>query len=157
MTSTADDGRLADELLTAMSAVRRATRRSDGRPAELSSLTRAQLELARVVRVHPGISIAGAAEAMRLAPNTVSTLVGELTALGILVRTTDASDRRVGRLALSDDWRRRVDAWRDRRVAAVAEAIARLPVAERRRVELALPALARIANELEPHAPAAAA
>ena len=52
---------------------------------------------------------------------------------------------------------RRVDAWRDRRVAAVAEAIARLPVAQRRRVELALPALARIANELEPYAPAAAA
>lgn len=157
MPSTGDDSRLAEELLTAMSAVRRAMRRSDGRPAELSSLTRAQLELARVVRGHPGISIAAAAEAMRLAPNTVSTLVGELTALRILVRTTDSADRRVGRLALSDDWKRRVDAWRDRRVAAVADAIAELPPTERRRVELLLPALARIANELEPHAPAAAA
>jgi DNA-binding MarR family transcriptional regulator len=157
MTSIDSDSRMADDLLTAMSAVRRATRRRDGRPAEFSSLTRAQLELARVVRNHPGISIAGAAEAMRLAPNTVSTLVGELTALRILVRTTDAADRRVGRLELSEDWKRTVDAWRDRRVAAVADAIAKLPVTERRRVEQALPALARIANELEPHAPAAAA
>lgn len=157
MTSLDSDSRLADELLTAMSAVRRATRRRDGRPAELSSLTRAQLELARVVRGNPGISIAAAADAMRLAPNTVSTLVGELTALRILVRTTDAADRRVARLELSGDWKRTVDAWRDRRLAAVAEAIARLPAAERRRVEQALPALARIANELEPLATAAAA
>jgi DNA-binding MarR family transcriptional regulator len=152
-----DESMLADDLLTAMSAIRRATRRRDGRPAELSSLTRAQLELARVVRGHPGISIAGAAEAMRLAPNTVSTLVGELTAMRILVRTTDESDRRVGRLVLSEDWKRRVDAWRDRRVAAVAEALAGLPAAERRRIELALPALAHLANALEPLAPAAAA
>jgi DNA-binding MarR family transcriptional regulator len=151
------DAALADELLTAISGVRRATRRSDDRPAELSSLTRAQLELARVVRQRPGISIAGAAEAMRLAPNTVSTLVGELTALRILVRTPDPADRRVARLAVSEEWKRKVDAWRDRRVASVADAIARLSAADRRRLESALPALSRLANELEPLAPGLAA
>jgi DNA-binding MarR family transcriptional regulator len=142
--------RVADELLAALAAIRRATRRHSGRPAELSSSTSAQLELARVVRRNPGISIAGAAEAMRLAPNTVSTLVGELVSAGLLVRRTDPSDRRVARLELTPAWRRKIDAWRDRRVTAVDEALQRLTVDERRLVESALPALARLATELEP-------
>ena len=142
--------RVADELLTALSAIRRATRRSSSRPAELSSLTTAQLELARVVRRNPGISIAGAAEAMRLAPNTVSTLVGDLAAAGLLVRRTDPHDRRVARLELTEGWKRKIDAWRDRRVAAVDAALRRLPAEERRRLERALPALARLGAELDP-------
>lgn len=151
------DRRLADELLSALSAVRRATRRHAGRPVELSSLTSAQIELARVVRRNPGISIAGAAEALRLAPNTVSTLVGELTAIGLVERATDPSDRRVARLELSEEWKRTIDEWRDRRVTAVGEAVGRLPDAERGRLEDALSALALLADELEPLSPAAAA
>ena len=142
--------RVADELLTALSAIRRATRRSSSRPAELSSLTTAQLELARVVRHNPGISIAGAAETMRLAPNTVSTLVGDLANAGLLLRRTDPHDRRVARLELTEAWKRKIDAWRDRRVAAVDAAIRRLPTEERRRLERALPVLARLGVELEP-------
>jgi len=142
--------RVADELLTALSAIRRATRRSSSRPAEFSLLTTAQLELARVVRRNPGISIAGAAEAMRLAPNTVSTLVGDLVSAGLLVRRSDPYDRRVAQLELTAAWKRKIDAWRDRRVAAVDGAIHRLPPDERRRLERALPALARLGAELEP-------
>lgn len=141
--------RVADELISAVSAFRRATRRHGGRPVEFSTLTSAQLELARVVRRNPGITIAGAAEALRLAPNTVSTLVGDLVSAGLLVRRTDSSDRRVGRLELSEAWEREIDAWRDRRVTAIAAAIRTLPVAERRRLERALPALLRIADELD--------
>lgn len=142
--------RVADELLTALSAIRRAMRRHSGRPAELSSLTTAQLELARVVRRSPGISTAGAAEAMRLAPNTVSTLIRDLASAGLLVRRTDPSDRRVARLELTDSWKRKIDAWRDRRVMGVDDAIKQLPPVDRRRIESALPALERLARELEP-------
>jgi DNA-binding MarR family transcriptional regulator len=142
--------RVADQLLAALASIRRAARRHSGRPAELSSSTSAQLELARVVRRNPGISIAGAAEAMRLAPNTVSTLVGELVSAGLLVRRTDPSDRRVARLELTPGWRRKIDAWRDRRVTAVDEALQRLPADDRHLVERALPALSRLAAELEP-------
>ncbi|HEX6761458.1 MAG TPA: MarR family transcriptional regulator [Gaiellaceae bacterium] len=140
----------SEELLTALAAIRRATRRHRGRPAELSSLTTAQLELARVVRRSPGISVAGAAESMSLAPNTVSTLVGDLVAAGLLHRRTDPSDRRVGRLELTPTWKRKIDAWRDRRVTVVAEAMRRLPAADRSRLEAALPALTLLAGELEP-------
>ena len=142
--------RVADELLAALSAIRRATRRHSGRPAELSTLTTAQLELARVVRRNPGISTAGAAEAMRLAPNTVSTLIRDLASAGLLVRRTDPSDRRVARLELTESWKRKIDAWRDRRVTAVDDAIRRLSPVDRRRIERALPALERLAQELEP-------
>ncbi len=142
--------RAADELLAALSAIRRATRRHSGRPAELSTLTAAQLELARVVRRNQGVSTAGAAEAMRLAPNTVSTLIRDLASAGLLVRRTDPSDRRVARLELTESWKRKIDAWRDRRVTAVDDAIRRLSPVDRRRIERALPALERLAQELEP-------
>jgi DNA-binding MarR family transcriptional regulator len=141
---------VADELLAALSAIRRAMRRHGGRPAELSSLTTAQLELARVVRRNPGISTAGAAEAMRLAPNTVSTLIRDLVSAGLLIRRTDPSDRRVARLELTDSWKRKIDAWRDRRVTGVEDAIKQLSPGDRRRIESALPALAHLARELEP-------
>jgi DNA-binding MarR family transcriptional regulator len=141
--------RVADELLAALSAIRRAARRSSGRPAEFAALTTAQLELARLVRRNPGISIAGAAEAMRLAPNTVSTLVGDLSTAGLLVRRRDPSDRRVARLELTESWKHKIDAWRDRRLSAVDDAIRRLPAGERRRLERALPSLVGLAEELE--------
>ena len=147
--TTATERRVAEELVTALSAIRRAIRRSTSRPSELASLTSAQLELARVVRRNPGISIAGAAEAMRLAPNTVSTLVGDLVSAGLLLRHTDPSDRRVAQLELTESWKRKIDAWRDRRVAAVDEAMGGLSPDERRRLERALPALARLGVEVE--------
>jgi DNA-binding MarR family transcriptional regulator len=139
------DRRVADGLLATLAAIRRAGRRYSTR----SSLTGAQLELARLVRRRPGSSIASAAEELRLAPNTVSTLVGELTAAGLLLRRVDPRDRRVASLELAPALGRKIDAWRDRRATALGEAIRRLDDDERLRVERALPVLARIADELE--------
>jgi DNA-binding MarR family transcriptional regulator len=143
------DRRVADGLLATLAAIRRAGRRYSTRPVELSSLTGAQLELARLVRRRPGSSIASAAEELRLAPNTVSTLVGELTAAGLLLRRVDPRDRRVASLELAPALGRKIDAWRDRRATALGDAIRRLDDGERLRVESALPVLARIADELE--------
>src|SRR5215471_17672170 len=114
---------IADELLRTMGSIRRSGRRAAVRPAELSRLTGAQLDLVRVVRRRPGISVGEAAEELRLAANTVSTLVRQLCDAGLLERTTDVADRRVGRLSLSPDTARRVGAFRDRRVALLSEAM----------------------------------
>ena len=122
---------LAEELLGAISAIRRAGRREAAKPAELSSLTDAQLELVRLVRRRPGISIAEAAAELRLAANTVSTLVRSLTDQSVMVRYVDRSDRRVARLDLTATVRRKVHAWRDRRVDAVAMALCGLPEEDR--------------------------
>src|SRR5471030_501441 len=129
-----------EDLLEAVSAIRRAIRRRVGRPVELSVLTGAQLELVRLLRREPGVSIADAAARLRVAPNTVSTLVGQLADAGVLERKTDEADRRVVRLTLTPGVRRRVDAWRDRRADALGEAIARLPAADREQLGGAVPA-----------------
>ncbi len=139
----------ADELLDALSALRRATRRAADRPAKLASLTGAQIELVRLVRRHPGISVAEAAEELRLAPNTVSTLVRRLSDAGVLLRAADDADRRVARLDLQPRLRREVEAWRDRRVERIERAVAALPAGDRRKLEAAVPVLARLAQEID--------
>jgi DNA-binding MarR family transcriptional regulator len=138
-----------EELLEALSAVRRAVRRRAVRPVELSVLTGAQLELVRLLRREPSVSIADAAARLRVAPNTVSTLVGQLADSGVLERRVDDADRRVVRLTLTPGVRRRVDAWRDRRADALGEAMARLPAADRERLADSVPALIRLADELQ--------
>jgi DNA-binding MarR family transcriptional regulator len=144
----------ADELLAAMSAIRRAARQRGGRPAEFASLTTAQLELIRVLRRRPGLSVAEAAQELRLASNTVSTLVRELADAGMLERRIDKDDRRVARLDLAPDIRRKLERWRDERVVALASAIDGLPSEDRRLLLAALPLLGSLADGLvQPQAP----
>ncbi|HVX20854.1 MAG TPA: MarR family transcriptional regulator [Acidimicrobiales bacterium] len=143
---------MADRLLGAMATVRRAVRRLPERPEPpeppepLCTLTAAQGELVRLVRWRPGVSVAEAAEELRLAPNTVSTLVGQLTDQGLLLRVADQADRRVARLDLDPDARRKVTAWRDRRSEAVAAAMGRLGADDRRVLADAAAALERLAE-----------
>lgn len=125
---------LADELLSAMSAIRRSGRRLAGRPDELSALTGSQLELVKLVRRRPGVSVTEAADALHLVPNTVSTLVRQLCDLGFLVRRRDESDGRVARLELTEEMGRKVGAFRDRKSAVLVDAIQQLSVADRRRL-----------------------
>jgi DNA-binding MarR family transcriptional regulator len=139
-----DPHTLADGLFAVMASVRRTARRRARRPADLSSLTAAQLELVRLVRHRPGLSVAEAAAELNLAPNTVSTLVGELADRRLLDRLVDPSDRRVARLELPHAVRRQMEAWRDRRVELLASAIDRLGE-DRRVLEDALAVMRRLA------------
>jgi DNA-binding MarR family transcriptional regulator len=139
----------AGELLDALTTLRRAIRRTAQRPAELASLTGAQLELVRVLRRNPGLSIADAARGLRVAPNTVSTLVRQLADAGMVVREVDVVDRRVARLYLEPTMQQMVEAWRDRRVDSVERALASLSPLERRRLESAIPILLSLGSELE--------
>jgi DNA-binding MarR family transcriptional regulator len=95
------------------------------------------------------VSIADAAARLRVAPNTVSTLVGQLADAGVLERRTDEVDRRVVRLTPNPGIRRRVDAVRDRRLDALGEAMSRLSPDERRLLDEATPVLLRLADELQ--------
>jgi DNA-binding MarR family transcriptional regulator len=149
LTDTLESTAFADQLLLTIAAIRRAGRKQSGRPEAFSSLTGAQLELVRLLRRRPGVSVAEAASELRLAPNTVSTLVRELSAAGLLVRTTDSADRRVARLDLAPAMRRTVERWRDRRVDALAAAFERLSATERRRLLAALPCFEHLAGSLE--------
>jgi DNA-binding MarR family transcriptional regulator len=136
----------ADELLVAMAAIRRAGRQRGGRPRELAALTSAQLELVRLLRRQPGLCVAEAAQELHLAPNTVSTLVRELAAEGVVERRVDEADRRVARLDLVPEMRRKLERWRDERVLTLASAIDQLPRSDRRALLRALPLLDALAD-----------
>lgn len=143
-------GVLADELFAAIGLLRRHTRRTVGRPWPQTPLTGSQVELVRLLRRRPGVSVAEAAADMGLAANSVSTLVRQLTDAGLLERVADEGDRRVARLMLTDTARTQVERWRDRRSALVAQALDGLDAAERDAIERALPAIARLAMALHP-------
>jgi DNA-binding MarR family transcriptional regulator len=139
---------LAEELLRALGALRRGLLRC-GPDWPFGPLTGAQAELLRLVRREPGISVATAAAALKLAPNTVSTLVGQLAAADLLRREADAGDRRVARLHLTATAADRLGAWRDRRTHAVAEGLRALPAGQRDVLAHVVPALAALTHHLD--------
>ncbi len=116
---------------------------------EEDPLPPAQSELLRLAADRPGITVADAAQELRLAPNTVSTLVGKLTASGLLTRSRDAQDARVALLTITDAARQRLVQWRDLRADLAGQALARLSPADRLALTAALPALLRLAEGME--------
>jgi len=139
---------LSEELLEALGQVRRETRRRVGRPWPMQALSGAQVELVRVVRREPGISVAAAARELGVAANTVSTLVGSLVATGMVRREADPADRRIARLHLTAAASRQVERWRDERITVLANVLDDLPEADRDALEHAVPALTRLAGRL---------
>jgi DNA-binding MarR family transcriptional regulator len=146
----AADLELAEELFDAVGQPRRQGRRLGGGPWPAGMLSGAQIEVVRLVRRRPGLSVAEAAAQLALAPNTVSTLVGQLADAHVLARVADPQDRRIARLVLTAPARDRVERWRDQRAAAAAGAVAELDPAERAALERAVPIIARLAAALGP-------
>lgn len=144
------DVALAEELFAAVGQLRRHGRRLGGGPFAAGTLSGAQVELVRLVRRQPGLSVAEAAAQLALAPNTVSTLVGQLAEAHVLTRVTDPQDRRVARLALTASAQERVERWRDQRASATAAAITELEASERAALARAIPIIARLAATLAP-------
>jgi DNA-binding MarR family transcriptional regulator len=114
----------------------------------LEPLPAAQAELLRLVSEQPGIGVGEAAGRLHLAANTVSTLVGQLGAAGLIERTSDPLDRRSARLVLTSAADARIAAWRERRAEAARRALEALSADDRARLHAALPALERLVEEL---------
>lgn len=144
-----DDAALASDLLASVGRLRRGLRRAVGPGWAQGEMTGAQLELARLVRRRPGVSVNGAAEELQLASNTVSSLVGRLVDAGLLLREQDERDRRVARLDLAPEARRALEERRDARITALRAAMARVEPADRRALEAALPALDALVEALD--------
>jgi DNA-binding MarR family transcriptional regulator len=142
------DGTAAD-LLAAISAVRRSARRAVRQVSPIEPLPVAQGELLRLVARQPGMTVATAAAELRLAPNTVSTLVGRLAAQGLLCRERGAADGRMVSLSLTAKATERIAGWRDLRADLAERALARLRPRDRQALISATPALQRLARELE--------
>jgi DNA-binding MarR family transcriptional regulator len=117
---------LAGELFATVGRFRRQVRRSAGRPSIGTGLPESQAELLRLIGRQPGISVRHAADELGLAANTASTLVSRLSAEGLLLRTVDPDDRRVGRLRLTESAQAVTDATRAARRAALNTALDQL-------------------------------
>jgi DNA-binding MarR family transcriptional regulator len=117
---------LAGEIVATIGRFRRQARRSGGRPRIGTGLPESQAELLRLIGRQPGISVRQAAAELSLAPNTASTLVSRLSGDGLVLRTVDPDDRRVGRLRLTESAQRIADESRAGRRAAIRAALARL-------------------------------
>lgn len=126
MTTVQSHTDLVTEVFSVVGRFRRQLRRSAGRAFDSTRLSESQSELLWLVRRRPGISVSAAAAELGLVPNTASTLVSRLVADGLLVRTVDATDRRVGQLRLAEPAQQMVDASRAARRAALSEVLGEL-------------------------------
>ncbi|MGW2248866.1 MarR family winged helix-turn-helix transcriptional regulator [Kitasatospora sp. NPDC001660] len=108
----------------------------------------AQVELLRLVAHAPGMRVSDAANELSLAGNSVSTLVNQLVALGLLRREVDPADRRAALLYVTDEAVERIAAWRARRTELMAELVEGLPAGDRAALAAALPALRGVAAGL---------
>ena len=108
----------------------------------------AQVELLRLVRGRPGIGVAAAAKELHLAGNSVSTLVNQLVADGMLNRDSDPQDRRAVLLTITDEAVERMAGWDARRNDLVSRQVAALPEQDRAALAAALPALRGLADGL---------
>jgi DNA-binding MarR family transcriptional regulator len=138
---------LAAELFGSVGRFRRQVRRSAG-PAIGTGLPESQAELLRLIGRRPGISVREAAAELGLAANTASTLVSRLSADGLLARTVDPDDRRVGRLQLTESSQRIADESRAARRAILAAALDRLDAGAIDRLTEGLAVLATITDLL---------
>jgi DNA-binding MarR family transcriptional regulator len=150
--STASAGPLVDvpsELLDVMAPIRRTLRRAIRRDLPDEVLPPAQVELLGLIDRARGVRVSDAAAALQLAPNTVSTLVHQLTRAGLARRERDPDDRRSVRLWPTPEAERVLSVRREFRRQAVAGALDRMSLGDRRRIEAALPALRRLLQHLD--------
>lgn len=139
----------AAQLLTAMGAVRRVARRAVRSSADGDPLPPARSELLRLAARRPGIGVAEAATELRLAPNSVSTMVSKLTEDGLLNRGRGESDGRSVRLTVTEAGAARVEQWQDIRTDLAGRALDRLAPSDRQAIVAAIPALTRLAEQME--------
>lgn len=139
----------ATELLAAVGAIRRIARRAVRNSAHAEPLSPARSELLRLTARRPGLTVAEAAHELRLAPNSVSTMVSQLTAGGLLSRGRGAGDGRLVRLTVTDKGAARIAQWHDVRAELAGRALEGLSEPDRQAIRAAIPALVRLAERME--------
>jgi DNA-binding MarR family transcriptional regulator len=144
---------LITELFSVVGRFRRQLRRSTGGGFDAAGLTQSQGEMLRLVGRQPGISVREAATELGLVPNTASTLVSKLAADGLLVRSVDADDRRVGRLRLTEAAQRIADESRAARRAALSTVLDELDPGQLDSLERGLEVLAEMTRMLHERQP----
>jgi DNA-binding MarR family transcriptional regulator len=143
-----DVGTLGADLAAVVARLRRVLRRAVRRHA-VDPLPPAASEVLMSVANRPGAGVNDVADELRLAPNTVSTLVRQLVDRDLLVRSTDPVDRRAARLDITPAARARIEAHRATRAETMERALAHLEPSEREVLARAVPLLHGLTDALE--------
>lgn len=134
------------EVLLPMSRLIRSAVRAD---PPLPLIPYAQVEVLRVVQEQPGVSVGGVADALQLAPNTVSTLVKAMTTAGVLQQEPVAGKGRTTTLFLTEKAEATIEVWDRKRAELIGDVLASMPEESVAAIIDALPALAQFQAELE--------
>lgn len=126
-------------------AMRRAARTAD--PA--NTLSVAQLELLSCLAESPGARPSQLARQLRLAPNSVTTLVNGLRAGGLVTRASGSGDRRTVALSLTQAGAHAVRQWQATNAAILRTAVAGLHPGWQHLLAAALPALRELASAID--------
>ncbi|MDH6132478.1 DNA-binding MarR family transcriptional regulator [Kitasatospora sp. MAA4] len=137
----------AQRLTDVVTRLRRALRSSIRTDYPWESLPMAQVELLQTLAAAP-LRVGELAARQRLAPNTVSGLVGKLLDAGFVDRQADPGDRRTARIALTAAGHQQLLDWQQAHERRIANALGTLSAADHDAVMAALPGLDRLAQAL---------
>jgi DNA-binding MarR family transcriptional regulator len=119
------------------------------RQEAVGDITASQLSaLSTVARCGP-LSLGELSDIERIAPPSTTRIVGRLEERGLVLRTVDAADRRVARLAVSDAGQSLLNQTRTRRDAYLALRLQAMTAEERATLMRALPLLERLTGDEE--------
>jgi DNA-binding MarR family transcriptional regulator len=116
------------------------------RQESVGDITQSQLSALSVVDREGPLSLGELADIERVAPPSMTRIASRLEEHGWVVRTVDATDRRVARLHISDSGRALLKETRTRRDAYLASRLRGLSPEDREIIERALPLLERLAG-----------
>ncbi|WP_432853453.1 MarR family winged helix-turn-helix transcriptional regulator [Amycolatopsis sp. CA-161197] len=136
---------LADVVARLRRAMRRAARTADPD----NTLSVAQLELLSCLAENPGARPSRVAQLLKLAPNSVTTMVTGLRARDLVTRTSGSEDRRTVELELTESGQAAVDRYKHHNAEILAAAIDRLHPAWRHLIASAIPALAELVGAID--------
>ncbi|MFJ2666896.1 MarR family winged helix-turn-helix transcriptional regulator [Nocardia fluminea] len=126
-------------------AVLRRTRAAEGLP----DLPEAQIELLRLLAATGGLTPTQAAIRLRVAQSTISNLIRTMSVTDLIDRVPSPTDGRVAVLVASATARDLLDTYDRASAAMLRDSLTKLPLAEQRALERALPALRQLLNALD--------
>lgn len=140
-----DEVGLAEVIARLRRAMRRAARAGD--PG--NTLSVAQLELLSCLAENPGARPSEVARLLRLAPNSVTTLVNGLQTRNLITRAGGGPDRRTVSLTLTGTGEQAVRHWHTTNAAILRTALTELHPAWQHLLTAALPALRELVQAID--------
>lgn len=138
------------QLTDVVNRLRRALRTSIRSDYPWETLPLAQVEMLQTLAEASPARVSDLATRMRLATSTVSGLIGQMLALGLVERSIDPADRRQSAVTLSEPGKAQLADWQRAHELRLTAAVHGISDSDRAAISAALPALDRLVAQLQP-------